>query len=137
MSISTTTDVAKFVAHTVHFRQHNEDGPFLWWLEATGADPNECEVLPKPDNGWSLERVPPGTPYNQLWHVGKKERIVAGERWVKCDHKVYVLNESQYESVGEGDYALVSDTREALEAFMADAELEGSIEEDDSISRTL
>jgi hypothetical protein len=137
MGLHTTTDVAKFVAHGVHLRHHNEDEPFVWWLEATDVDVNECEILPKPDNGWTLDRLPDGTPYNQWWHIGKKGRIGAACRWVKGEHKVYVLNESHYESVGEGYYALVADTREALEAFMADAELEGDIEEDDSIAQTL
>ena len=133
MGSSTACDVVSFVVHSVISRAHNdtvwesEDAELLCGPEGYLEErdlPNESVDR----HGWSFQ--------TKKWDkIGKKKRIYASY-WVKDDRKVYVLNESEYECVGECDMALIADSREDLELFLNDWNLTGEVEETDSVSQT-
>ena len=68
--------------------------------------------------------------------MGKKLRLYA-DRAVKDGKTVYLVNSSEYSSVGEYWFAVFSEDRSAVEQFLQDFGIETTIEDLDSVCQTM
>ncbi len=134
MGSSTVSDVVPFVAHDVIYipSQRSPETEFeqifcspFSYQEGEYCDNPKEVVL----NDWSYQ------PEN-LTNVGKKDKLY-GDIWTKNEYVVWVVNESEYESVGEYVMSVVANDQEAIEVFMADFQFSQDIEETDSVQQTL
>ena len=128
MSHSCTTDVVPFVIHSISGYscgdfEDTELARMLepdTWTETHGSDENmssesgyDCE--PGEIRGW--EEIP----YDEKTYKckGKRKRLFVSS-WKKGEHEISFINEEQFSNVGEADFSVFAETKEALEAFVAD-----------------
>lgn len=132
MGIACDKDVARFVAHNVLFVGDNDYDENSIHNELLNAASGNTELTargshklatPMELNGWRCEGYV---------KIGKHKRINASQ-WFKGDKYVYVLNESEYESIGEYDLGVVGDDKHSIEAFCKDNGFTCKIEADDVI----
>lgn len=132
MSTSTSSIVVKAAVHIdggyVHCSDQNSPGGFklLGAREATGFDDDEHGMTV---NGWTLA---PGF----VIRKGRRGDVYADE-FQKESLRVYAVNESEYESVGEVDLTIFADSETDLQQFLADFKLTGTIEKDTTVQQTL
>lgn len=137
----TSSDVVPFVVHNVlHGGGHAPTSPLIYKLTGRALEDYEDEddtgLIPEIKiNDWELA--------DDSVEIGKRKRIYASV-WTKGAHKVYVVNESEYECVGVYDIALVADAREDLVAFISDVlepngvtVSQASIEDNDTVQQTI
>ena len=128
MGISTECDVCPFVAHDIYCSSFEPEDYNMKLLCNREDNLEVCPIA----NGWSFA--------SPCAKIGKHEILIA-DFWVKVDNEdlaVYIVNESQYSNVGEYSLALIADSREEIEQFIADWKLENvTIEENESVQQTL
>lgn len=71
-------------------------------------------------NGW--ER----THYESEQHKQFENQMIT-EHWFKGEHNVFILNESEFNHIGEFDVSIVSKDRESLELFCEDLNVDAKI----------
>lgn len=121
MSYNCYVDVVPFVAHYclqqdsyTSVEELPEDKQMILLPENYAAG----ELCDNPKNPIILN----GWTYTKSESVGKKKNI-AGDCWEKEDFCVWLVNEHQYNNVGEFDMAVVGDDRESVEEFLKDFDI--------------
>jgi len=135
MGHSATSDVVPF--HIWNFAQGlDDDHPFLgaeYWAEGESCEDEEEAASRNLDNlevnGWKYSHC--GLDASSF---GKHMRLY-GDVWLNGDHKVFIINESQYSNVGEYEMTVCANDRPSLEAFKKDFELKRKINDLDSVSQ--
>lgn len=136
MGRSTSCDMVPFVYHgAFEFSGGLEDEPEEQQMLFTPEEYSQEELCDNPKDvievrGWRW----------LSWkecqtRVGKNERI-HGEWWVKDTLRVCIVNESEYSNVAEYYLSVVANDRSAVEQFVKDFQLKGSIDENDAIQQT-
>jgi hypothetical protein len=129
MGISHRSDIVPAIAHGVLYREHAGDRyvPGLEILCPVGV----YEALDIPVklqfDGWDLKLTYEYTdieglecfPNAEIVKIGKRSRIFCDIWYEKDGNRVYLINESPYESVGAIALAFVADKREFIEDFVA------------------
>ena len=144
-------DVVPYVIHNVLVVGHNEDwdhlteeqqmliAPENW---ASGCTPatrrfrSELEGNPRLEavlRGWTVHLFTTNPKHEDI-DFGKHGRIWA-HVWRKGANMVGLLNESEYNDVGEVRLAVIGNDKKSIKAFKKNFELSGKIEKKDSITQ--
>jgi len=129
--MSTNSDIVPYASHYVYeTNDPREDPPRLGFKRVAAIHLCENEDEPAKYQGWSYD--------GRYDEIGKRQRIYA-YAWTKDNHKVWVVNESEYAAVGDYNIALVADNTASITEFANDWEfkLPFGIDEDDTIQQTL
>jgi len=144
MSHNCHATVAKFIAHEVFFKRHNDEssGENDMFIDSGCyiEENNLYSVLENGDEqvaevfssaGWKLMEYDSSDPtLTQVKGVKHLNRVF-GDMWVKDNYTVWLVNESQYSDIGECSIAVLAETKESIEQFLNDHELKATIESDD------
>jgi hypothetical protein len=128
MGQSTKSDIVKNVAY---LGKHKELIAIIEELNEEFCGDEQAD-LTKDIRGWTL--ISPH--YKNSIKSGKKKSLDA-ERLQKDGKEVFLLNTSEYESVGDYDYVVYADDKTAVETFLKDFNLNTTIEDMDSVCQTL
>jgi hypothetical protein len=122
MSHSCTSDVVPFIVHNICESQDGDDEASKMicpevWVENFGSDEQlekfdetgECDI--GLIRGWRLVEV--------AATLGKRGRLY-GNKFEKDGNVVFVLNESQYNNVGEYEMSVAGNDRESIHVFLKD-----------------
>lgn len=149
MGTHTYSDIVDFVAHSVLCGEssdefYSNDNLNRLKLITQPMIMNEDEDKVKPADvdkyyyqGWNLFLKKLNKNYQiDLVACGKRNKI-SGYKFQKDEHTVFVVNESEYESVGYFELAVVSDKKESIELFLKDFDLgNNEIDENDTCQQT-
>jgi hypothetical protein len=131
MSRHTYSDIVKNVAMLGKFR------PMIDLYEDADNIGRDCDL----GNGWTIAAfayADAAFAYAEkpMRHEGKRNRLF-GDYATKNGKEVCLINTDEYSDVGEHDYAVFSNDRDAVEMFLKDFGLNKKIEDMDSINQTI
>lgn len=132
MGRHTYSDVVPFVAHGIWEASDNNilDGGQIFdpvnysYFEA--ENPNPAFPMQLEIAGWkyyTADEIEGWNGYPNLTGckmIGNRGRIYSSSLWAKGDKEVHLLNEHEYENVGEYFMSLISESKEAIEEFYND-----------------
>lgn len=135
MGSSTCSDIVPFVAPCVYESTNPyEKTPRNGFtrdvaLRLCCPSDEECDD-PYSYQGWSYQK--------QHDEIGKRKRLYANA-WVKGEHRVWIINESEYAAGCDYQISLVADSSDSIAEFAKDwnIELRLGIEENDTVQQTL
>lgn len=113
-------DVVKFAISSAILFTDGEDDDTMrlcapeCWAESFGPTSSTNDLNGLVVCGWTLAYGD-----HDKWDCGKRKNVF-GPLWTKGEHKVWLVNESEHESVGEYEITVVGDDKESLEEFSKD-----------------